>query len=141
MVATVDDEDFDLVNQYRWRAEHHRYTWYAMSGRARRMHTLITGFTQTDHVNGNGLDNRRENLREATNAENRRNQQKQTKRLTSSQYKGVTYNHSCHKWQAQIKVDGKKKYLGVFALEVDAALAYDVAARQYFGVFARPNFS
>jgi hypothetical protein len=148
-VALVDDEDYDLVMAYRWRV------WEVDRGRRRldgpyavaharragrptgvRMHQLITGWSRTDHRNGDGLDNRRGNLRPATNAQNQHNQRPQLG--GSSAYKGVYRQRG--KWRAQISVDDRRRYLGVFADEVDAARAYDEAARALFGEFARVNF-
>jgi hypothetical protein len=105
------------------------------------LHRVILGVLQgatVDHINGNGLDNRRINLRTCTTAENAHNQVPQVG--GTSAFKGVCWNRAVRKWQAQIKHGGRKKYLGVFASEQDAAKAYDVAANKYFGAFARINF-
>lgn len=91
-----------------------------------------------DHINGDKLDNRRCNLRAATahqNARNRANHQK-----TSSRFKGVYFHKHTRKWKGTIHVDGKHSHLGLFANEEDAARAYDAAARQHYGEFARLNF-
>lgn len=97
--------------------------------------------SQIDHINGNRRDNRIENLRAATNAENVRNAKK--RRGTSSQFKGVVWSPKYRKWIAQIVVPERGPrlvYLGIYANETDAARAYDRAALQHFGEFARPNF-
>jgi hypothetical protein len=94
---------------------------------------------QINHINGNGLDNRRENLRSVTSAENHRNSRKRTR--ATSQFKGVHWLVQGKKWRAMIYVNGKQRHLGCFARETDAALAYDVAARKHFGEFARPNLT
>jgi len=92
-----------------------------------------------DHVNRKGLDNRKGNLRGATHSENARNRGK-LKRGGVSAYKGVCRCVGRKGWQARIKVDGKLLFLGYFREEVNAAKAYDAAAREYFGEFAGVNF-
>jgi hypothetical protein len=92
-----------------------------------------------DHENGDKLDNRRANLRFATNSENQCNRRKTEK--TSSQYKGVCLCPEKTHWYANIKHKGNKIWLGSFKNEIDAAKAYDRAAIKYFGKFARLNFS
>ena len=90
-----------------------------------------------DHINGNGLDNRRENLRLCTNSQNHMN--RKTHRDSSSKYKGVSWNKRNSKWQAYIGSGIKRKNLGYFASESDAAKAYDIKAKECFGEFARLN--
>jgi hypothetical protein len=93
-----------------------------------------------DHINHNGLDLRKENLRLCTIAENNRNQLKQ-KRNTSSKYKGVCWDKKNQKWFVSIKKKKKKSIcVGHFISEEDAALAYDQVARFIWGEFAHPNF-
>lgn len=94
---------------------------------------------KVDHEDHNGLNCQRENLRVCTNAQNVANQRKQ-KRGKSSQFKGVYCKKRDGKWYAQIEANGEHKFLGSFADELDAAFAYDVAARQNFGEFALCNF-
>lgn len=139
-VALVDDEDYELVMQYRWRVWEKRRPSgtidgpYAVAGLpsehrwgARvKMHKLLTGWPMTDHRNGDGLDNQRSNLRPTTKARNNHNQSPQ--HGTSSQFKGVTWHKKAGKWQAAIKVNGKNRYLGVFTSEEAAACAYADAA-------------
>jgi hypothetical protein len=91
-----------------------------------------------DHKNCNSLDNRKNNLRLATRAENIRNRRKQ--KNTSSQFIGVSFSKSQGRWASEIKCNGKKIWLGRFDNEIDAARAYDEAAKKYFGEFARLNF-
>ncbi len=90
-----------------------------------------------DHRNHDGLDNRRENLRPCTRKENQRNQKIQHGK--ASKFKGV-FRDCPDKWTSLITVNGRKIRLGNFALEEDAAKAYDKAAQQHFGEFACLNF-
>ncbi|MGB7583176.1 MAG: AP2/ERF family transcription factor [Sedimentisphaerales bacterium] len=94
--------------------------------------------TLVDHQNSDKLDNRRANLRLATNSQNQCNRRK-TKN-TSSQYKGVCLCPEKTHWYANIKHKGKKIWLGSFTSEIEAALAYDKAALEYHREFARLNF-
>ncbi len=148
--AKVDDEDYELVQNYRWtvfedtsRTGHPNgpyavsQNWDSELGRstALRMHKLITGWPRTDHIDGDGLNNQRSNLRPASNRENTQNQRKTTK-PTSSKYKGVS---RVQHWVAQIGLAGRVTYLGRFQDEDDAARAYNAAARELFGEYARLN--
>lgn len=90
---------------------------------------------EIDHINRNGLDNRRSNLRIATRSQQRANQLKRTHHTT---YKGIFAWGN--KWAARISYDNKKYHLGVFDFQEDAAKAYDEAARRLHGQFARLNF-
>lgn len=90
---------------------------------------------QVDHINGNGLDNRRCNLRLCTNSENKRNQIKKPGLIYK--YKGISLING--KWAAAIKIHGEQIYLGRFLSEKEAALAYNEAAKKYHGEFARLN--
>jgi hypothetical protein len=146
-VALVDDCDYERLSMLEWCALKHPSTFYAVkSGRTATgrkmtyMHREILKpphNMQCDHIDGNGLDNRRCNLRICTQAENLRNGRA---RAGSSRFKGVSWHKSGQKWLAQIKDDGKTIYLGLFPDETEAARAYDAAARELFGEFARPNF-
>ena len=135
--ALVDDSDFECVNQWKW---HLDITGYAVrkpkSGKIY-MHRLLlnVGAKQVDHINGNTLDNRRSNLRPSTIAENRRN--KGPKSENTSGYKGVTKRKN--KWIAQISANGTGYYLGIFDNKESAAKAYNKAATQLHGEFAKLN--
>ncbi|GAG28472.1 unnamed protein product [marine sediment metagenome] len=105
------------------------------------MHRMILGVEKgvdVDHINGDGIDNRRFNLRACLRSENGRN--RRLSKNNKSGYKGVCWNKSCNKWVAQIKYNYKEYSLGCFFCIIKAAKAYDKAAREYFGEFARTNF-
>lgn len=150
-VARVDDWNYELVMSYRWcvwereRAAYYRSGPYAVSGgwggaRQVRMHNLLMpGVRMVDHWDGDGLNCQEYNLREATTAQNGANRGKQGI-PSSSQFKGVYWHKGKGSWRALIQVDGKRSYLGQFADEAEAAMAYDAAARAAFGAFARLNF-
>lgn len=142
-VALVDDEDWPLVASNPWHVRRrsgglvyaiwNEYLGKTMPRRAVHMHHVIMqptpGFA-IDHRNGNGLDNRRQNLRLCTHSENMQNRRVTTGR----RFKGVSYHLG--KYQVVIV----RKYLGRFSDEIEAATAYDQAAKQMFGEFARLNF-
>jgi len=138
----LDAEDFDKVSKYNWRVEITPWASYAratINKKTVRMHKFITGFNRTDHINGNGLDNRRENLRECTNQQNSFNSRK-PRGNTSSKYKGVWRDHIRNKWDAYIKKNYKRIHLGRFKDEIEAAKVYDKKAKELFGEFAKLNF-
>ncbi len=148
--ALIDDEDYPLISQYKWYASRCGRHWYACTGPSKKtnnkmlfMHRLIMNAQigqQVDHKEhyNDYIDNQRSNLRFCTHSENGRNQQKQ-RRMTSSQYKGVTWDKRTQKWQSQIQVNKKHIHLGYFNNEIEAARAYNTAAIKYFGEFANLN--
>lgn len=145
----VDADDFERVAAFRWHrtasGKHHRYavTETKIDGKRVRlvMHRFILDLTdrrlEVDHINGDGLDNRKENLRLATHAENLRNRAKRHFSVESP-YKGV--GRAGGRWAAGLMVNGSQVILGVFDTAEDAARAYDDAARTHHGEFAAFNF-
>jgi hypothetical protein len=106
------------------------------------MHREIAGAPpgkKADHANHDTTDNRRSNLRAATDSQSSANTRKTT-RPTSSRYKGVGWHKQKGKWYAQIEKDGHRSYLGYFDDEIDAAYMYDRTARRLHGAFALTNF-
>ena len=102
-----------------------------------RLHNLILDLKWVDHIDGNGLNNRRSNLKPCTNA---LNQQNSGSRCGSSQYEGVSWNTRKGSWLVQFRFDGRYHYVGYFRDEDSAAHAYDAAVLPLAGEFARLNF-
>ena len=149
LTALVDIEDVPLVAPYRWNPRLDHQTFYAQStpivaGRKQlvQMHRLILGLTDpkvlVDHENHDGLDNRRENIRIASPSQNVMNAR--ARRGGSSSYKGVVWIPKTCRWRAMAGTNDNRVYLGEFETEVQAAIAYDNAARDLFGDFAVLNF-
>jgi hypothetical protein len=141
-VATVDDEDFDFLMRWKWSATvRENGKVYAVRGERGRgavyMHREINrtpAGLKTDHRDGDGLNNRRGNLRDATNAQNAANAG--AHRDAVSRFKGVSPNCKSGKpWIASICVLGRHRYLGVFDTEEEAGAAYARAAAEAFGEF------
>jgi hypothetical protein len=98
------------------------------------------GHLVVDHINHNGLDNRKANLRHATRAQNNFNRLIIIREDSSSKYKGVSWRKRKKKWRARICINGERKHIGYFKDEIHAAKAYDKAAKKYHGEFASLNF-
>lgn len=149
--AWIDAADRDLVAGHHWYALHGHngkvYAYASVTGGSVYMHRLIAGTPEgmeTDHVNGDGLDNRRANLRLATPSQNRANMGKPRRPdggRHSSRFKGVAWDKSRGLWRAAITVDGRTTNLGRYVCEAEAARAYDSAAAAAWGEFAWLNFS
>jgi len=150
LIAAVDEADLLLLAGYSWSAMRVRNTWYACAYQrgshgmgARKnvlMHRLLLDApkgVQVDHRNGDGLDNRRINLRLASASQNQMNRHASAGR---SQFKGVTWGGRAERWIARTQMDGESRHVGAFADEVEAARAYDSAALDRFGQFAHLNF-
>jgi hypothetical protein len=146
----VEPSDYYSIRHFKWFVNGNGTSFYAVrsviTGPGETglvgMHREIMNFPEgflVDHKNCNSLDNRRENLRLATHAENVQNRRK-TSRKTSSRYVGVSFHKKKGKWMAVIGHKGKNIWLGRFDNEIEAAKAYDAAAKKYYGEFARLNF-
>jgi len=140
-VCLVDEADLPLLRKFKWWSAEGAYTHYAVTigpdGRQTMMHSmLLPHASEVDHANGNGLDNRRSNIRACSHAENMRNRRKNIN--AKSRFKGVWPARN-GKWRAMIEQSGEKLVLGTFQSEAQAAAQYDRAARLFFGKFARTN--
>jgi hypothetical protein len=142
-VATVDKADYESLTQCKWTTLVTGGKAYAIrshKGRTILMHRQIMNPPPgmvVDHIDGNGLNNRRGNLRICTRRQNVCNSRP---RRSRSKYKGVRYEKRRRTWVAEITHLGRKIYLGSFASETTAAEAYDHKAKELFGHFAKPNF-
>lgn len=143
LLAIVDRDDLEAVLAAGpWHAsDNGSGTIYAatyLNGERIRMHKFLTCWPYTDHINGDPLDNRRANLRQATPLQNVGNS-KLSRRNTSG-YKGVSWWEHKKRWKAYIAHDRRQKHLGYFDTPEEAARAYDAAAREKWGEFAWLNF-
>ena len=152
--ALVDDEDYKWLSGYKWHVSKVPNTYYAYTytnndqGERKRMsmHRLILGLKersqkQCDHIDGNGLNNQKQNLRICSHQQNTYNSKP---RPGTSKYKGVCWNLRAQKWQVGLSLRSNgirnRIALGHYVDEEQAAKAYDLAAIYYFGDFARTNF-
>lgn len=149
-VAFVDDQDYDFLMQWKWRAAKTTGSRTCYAAR----HVMLDGNrystlymhrailapengVQVDHINGDGLCNLRSNLRMCTLTENARN--KPPFKNGSSKFKGVSWHKNIRKWMAKIRCGDNQMHLGYFDSESDAALAYNKMASEIQGDFARIN--
>lgn len=158
-VALVDDDDYPVVSRYKWHAMHcYEHLWYAATGHNTYLHRFILnpprGYT-VDHINGNGLDCRKENMRICKLSDNVKNRHcyagqpikekgrrpHRLNRNNRSGFLGVCHHPLSNKWRAQIIINGKYKHLGFFDVPQQAAEAYDQAALKHYGESARTNKS
>jgi hypothetical protein len=150
--AIVDPEDYERLNRYKWCALRRKNGYYAgrtasvhsrHRGRYILMHRAIIEAPYplvVDHINRNGLDNRKANLRAVTQAQNVLNGVHKKRANSHSRYRGVSWHGGRDKWAVQICHNGKHKTIGYFKDEIDAAKAYDEAAKKYHKGFAVLNF-
>jgi len=145
--AIIDADDVPVVDRWNWRATSGTHTTYA--GRSERyggkgkqkgfqMHRILIRAPQgfhVDHKNGNGLDNRKANLRLVTVSQNARNARPQVNK--TSIYKGVHWSKAKAKWRSMINLNGKRHYLGYFTAPEEAHAAYCQASARLHGEFGR----
>lgn len=140
--ALVDDEDYEYLTQFYWCANRNKNTFYAVrsirlvNGKRETVymhHDTIgrppTGL-ETDHKDGNGLNNQRYNIHHVTSRQNGQNKRYHNGNKPSSQYPGVSWHKDRKKWRARIQIDGKIKHLGYFKEELEAAQAYKNAVEE-----------
>lgn len=140
----VDDKYYEWLNRFSWHVVDSGEGFYAVTNYGSlekrlsiRTHCLLFPNSEVvDHINGNGLDNREENLRPTTQANNTKNRFK--KKGSSSKYKGV-FEDRCGSWRASITNNGIHKYLGAFSTEEAAASSYNFYARELHGEYAKLN--
>jgi len=151
IVTWISPEDIELVRNYHWFLNRKRNGVYAAAKvkvegiwRTVYLHRLIMNAPrgmEVDHIDQNGLNNVRSNLRLATHRQNRRNSTPQNKPGKTSRFKGVSWHKQYAKWRAQIKNDQSETvYLGSSDSEEEAARMYDSAAIERYGEFAKLNF-
>lgn len=143
--AMVDDEDYHWLSQYEWyliENGDHRYASRTETRDSKSytvlMHREILGVvdrSEVDHINNDGLDNRRHNLRRCSHTQNMQN--RVIHRNNKSGFKGVWF--CSHRWRVAIRVNNKPVHLGYYDDKIDAARAYNKAASAYFGEFAKLN--
>ncbi len=137
--AVIDIKDIELVTPYQWYFDGKYAATNLPEGRGKlRLHRLLinpeTGLV-TDHINGDRLDNKRNNLRMCSSSANNQNRPNNNK----NGYRGITWNKRRKKWVAQISIDNKNKGLGYFITKEEAAEAYNAVASKLHGEFARLN--
>jgi hypothetical protein len=137
-LCLYDSEDHELISRFTWSINTHGYAVTRKDGRSILMHRLLLNVNDPhvhcDHVNHNGLDNRRVNIRACTPSQNQHNRKKQN---SSTGSKGVTRFEG--KYFAQIRCNNVYHYLGLYRSEKTAARVYDQAARRLHGEFAHTN--
>lgn len=147
-VALVDDSDFEWLNKWKWRYLKERSgAGYAVrwdgkhtNRKAILMHNEIMRIPlglEVDHIDHNGLNNQRANLRFCTHSQNMMNRLRHNDNMSG--YKGVSLERGHKKWRALISINGKQTRLGIFDTPEAAARAYDEAARKYHDEFANIN--
>jgi hypothetical protein len=143
--AIIDAEDVDIVISYNWQTGGNERCRYAQRGirfqgsrSTQMMHRLImptSAGLMIDHIDGNGLNNKKSNLRIVNNAQNQMNQSMRSN--NRSGFKGVSFASGSKKWKAQIEHNGSVEYLGLFQSAQLASAAYEAAAAELHGEFRR----
>jgi hypothetical protein len=149
LYAKVDDEDYEELLKYNWRAKKDGNVYYVSTGgyykgknNVKILHRYIMNAPKgcmVDHVDGDGLNCQRHNMRLCNNQQNQFNQRIKTTNNKSSIYKGVVSLRTCNSHQAFIRINKVKVYLGSFKTPEAAAVCYNNAAIEHFGEFARIN--
>ncbi len=149
-VIMVDSDDFDRLSQWKWyvcrNGKGHSYAMRRgdRRGKIRKtvgMHRVVMNAPagmQVDHINHDGLDNRKTNLRLVTRIQNQWNRKPNGK---ASKFKGVCWSTANKKWYARITLENERRHLGSFKNEEDAAKAYEIAAKEYQGEFRYIGFN
>jgi|LakMenEpi03Aug12_release.lakeMendotaPanAssembly.Ray.scaffolds.fasta_scaffold591655_1 hypothetical protein len=151
--ALVDDDDYYWLSQWNWFAVEIKNTWYARRSKKKGilrsnekyeiyLHRIVMRCSDIDfvidHLDKNGLNNQKENLRICTKSEN--NKHTSSHKNSSSQYLGVSYDKNRNKWSANLMNNGKRILFKRYNTEIEAAKAYDITAKTQFGVYANLNF-
>ena len=138
--ALVDDEDFEYLSQWKWCVDSLGYAYRSLHPGRVWMHRLINNTPEgflTDHINGNPLDNRKQNLRTVTQAQNQINRTLQ--KNSTSGFKGVSWNTRCKKWVSKLYSNRQCIFLGYYKNLLEAVVAYNEAAKKYHGEYAKLN--
>ncbi len=154
-IALIDDEDYELFSQDKWCVSKSENVYYAVrvitiEGQqktilihreiaARILRRSLRKNEEIHHINGDGLDNRRCNLKVVSRSQHMMSSKKRNGQYTSK-YKGVSWCKRDKKWITQIRLNGKLMHIGYFKNELDAAKAYDKTAKELFGEFVKLNF-
>jgi hypothetical protein len=149
-VVIVSPCDYAILKPFKWwvkfsgvnRQQAYIKTSFRVNGKQRyiSIHRMIMNpkiDQEVDHINGNGLDNRRENLRVCTTAENVRNSSK--RKDSTHQYKGTVFVKNRNRWRSRIQVNGKRYWSGYFKTEIEAAKRFDEMAKKYHGEYVKLN--
>lgn len=144
--AIIDDDDYDDASYFKWYCRKYKGTdrkyaitsiWNGKSYFKVYLHNFISGVKHPDHKNNNGLDNRKENLRIATHADNSRN--RSMDRKNTSGLKGVSFHKHTKKWRATLSINNRSVSLGFYDDKIHAAKVYDGISMLIFGQFAKTN--
>ncbi len=138
--AIVDNEDYERLNQCKWSAVASGYTYYAISKKSLGMHAMLMinpNKLHIDHINRNGLDNRKSNLRVCRSGQNQLNSKLRSH--NTSGYKGVYWCKHHNAWASQLRVKGKIIYKRYFHSALEAALFYDQRAEELGDGYALTN--